>query len=75
VADVETEVQEELSAEIIALSDAVLALLLHRGYLAEPDVTEDVTLEATEMILFAAMNCARSIIDTVAQAQPDGGRR
>jgi hypothetical protein len=61
-ADLETLVQEELSAEVVALSAAVLDLLRDRGYVEEPDVTEDLTLEATEMILFAAMNCARHIV-------------
>ena len=60
--DLETLVQEELSAEVVALSAAVLSLLRDRGYIKEPDVTEDLTLEATEMILFAAMNCARHVV-------------
>ena len=61
-ADLETLVQEELSAEVVALSAAVLDLLRDRGYVEKLDVTEDLTLEATEMILFAAMNCARYIV-------------
>jgi hypothetical protein len=60
-ADLETLVQEELSAEVVALSAAILDLLRDRGYVEKLDVTEDLTLEATEMILFAAMNCARYI--------------
>ena len=60
-ADLETLVQEELSAEVVALSTAVLTLLRDHGYVVEPEVTEELTLEATEMILFAAMNCARHI--------------
>ena len=60
--DLETLVQEELSAEVVALSAAVLDLLRDRGYVKEPDVTEDLTFEATEMILFAAMNCARHVV-------------
>jgi len=60
--DLETLIQEELSAEVVALSDAVLALLRDHGYVTEPDLTEDLNMEATEMILFAAMNCARRIV-------------
>ena len=72
--DLDTQVQEELSAEVVALSDAVLALLRDRGYVEEPDVTEEVTLEATEMILFAAMNCARHVIGTAALSPLGWGR-
>src|SRR4051794_30271653 len=76
-ADLETLVQEELSAEVVALSDAVLVLLRDRDYLEEPDVTEDLTLQATEMILFAAMNCARHVVSETAPARlgREQGRR
>ena len=73
--DVETLVQEELSAEVVALSDAVLALLQHHGYVDGSNLTEDVTLRATEMIFFAAMNCARNIIDVVGEARSGKRRR
>jgi hypothetical protein len=57
----DTQVQEELSAEVVALSDAVLALLQDCGHVEASDLTEEVILEATEMILFAAMNCAHVV--------------
>jgi hypothetical protein len=72
--DLETLVQEELSAEVVALSDAILALLRDHDCVEEPDVTEDLTLEATEMILFAAMNCARHVIAATAPARLGRGR-
>jgi hypothetical protein len=70
-ADIDTEVQEELSGEVVALSTAVVTMLQERGYVEEPDLTEEMTLEATELILFAAMNCARSMIDSVARGRSD----
>jgi hypothetical protein len=70
-ADIDTEVQEELSGEVVALSTAVVTMLQERGYVAAPDLTEEVALEATELILFAAMNCAHSVIDSVARVHAD----
>jgi hypothetical protein len=70
-ADIDTEVQEELSGEVVALSTAVVTMLRERGYVAAPDLTEEVALEATELILFAAMNCAHSMIDSVARVRSD----
>jgi hypothetical protein len=76
-ADIDTTVQEELSGEVVALSSAVVAMLRERGYLEDPDLTEDVALEAAELILFAAMNCAHRVIDSVGRARSDRaqGRR
>jgi hypothetical protein len=68
--DLETLVQEELSAEVVALSDAILALLRNHDYVEASAVTEDLTLETTEMLLFAAMNCARHIVGAAAPARP-----
>jgi hypothetical protein len=73
--DLDTQVQEELSAEVVALSDAVLALLRDRGHVAASDLTEEVILEATEMILFAAMHCAHAVLDSVRRARSEEGRR
>ena len=64
-ADLDTQVQEELSAEVVALSEAVLVLLRDRGHVEATDLTEEVVLEATEMVLFAAMNCARGVVESV----------
>ena len=73
--DLDTRVQEELSAEVVALSDAVLALLRDCGHVEASDLTEEVILETTEMILFAAMNCAHGVLDSVLRARSDEGRR
>lgn len=73
--DVDTQVQEELSAEVVALSDAVLTLLWDRGDVEASDLTEEVILEATEMILFATMNCAHVVTDSVLRARVGKGRQ
>src|SRR3712207_3038201 len=73
--DLDTQVQEELSAEVVALSDAVLALLRDRGHVEASDLTEEVILEATEMILFAAMHCAHGVLDSVRRPWSEEGRR
>jgi hypothetical protein len=71
-ADLDTQVQEELSAEVVALSEAVLVLLRDRGHVEATDLTEEVVLEATEMVLFAAMNCARGVVESVRRTRADG---
>jgi hypothetical protein len=73
--DLDTQVQEELSAEVVALSDAVLALLRDRGHVEASELTEEVVLEATETILFAAMNCAHIVVGSALRARADEGRR
>jgi hypothetical protein len=50
---------------VVALSEAVLVLLRDRGHVEATDLTEEVVLEATEMVLFAAMNCARGVVESV----------
>jgi len=67
--DLDTQVQEELSAEVVALSEAVLALLRDRGHVEASDLTEEVILEATETILFAAMNCAHAVVGSALRAR------
>ena len=74
-ADLDTQVQEELSAEVVALTEAVLALLQGGGHVEASDLTEEVVLEATETILFAAMNCAHAAIASALRARADEGRR
>ena len=72
--DLDTQVQEELSAEVVALSDAVLALLRDRGHVEASELTEEVVLEATEAILFAAMNCAHIVVGSSLRARARPGR-
>ena len=73
--DLDTQVQEELSAEVVALTEAVLALLQGGGHVEASDLTEEVILEATETILFAAMNCAHAVVGSALRARADEGRR
>jgi hypothetical protein len=67
--DVETQIQEDLTGEIDAMTAAIFALLKRRRDLDDAAITEDMVQRLREVLFFAAMNGARDVLEMADEAQ------